>query len=67
MAYIDDTDRHTDRQQHRQTDNKPISLNNDIRKISDNERKKYWFVNYLMITDSYMNMIYLLNELHIVL
>ena len=44
-----------------------ISLNNDMTKRSDHGQKKTLILNYLMITDSYMNMIYRLNKVHIVL
>ena len=44
-----------------------ISLNNDMTKRSDHGQKKTLILNYLMITDSYMNMIYRLNKAHIVL
>ena len=44
-----------------------ISLNNDMTKRSHHGQKKTLILNYLMITDSYMNMIYRLNKVHIVL
>ena len=51
----------------RQPSPRNISLNNDMTKRFDYERKKILILNYLMITDSYMNMIYRLNKVHIVL
>ena len=51
----------------RQPSSRTISLNNDMTKRSDHGQKKTLILNYLMITDSYMNMIYRLNKVHIVL
>ena len=51
----------------RQPSPRTISLNNDMTKRSHHGQKKTLILNYLMITDSYMNMIYRLNKVHIVL